>query len=147
MKRITNALLAAAMLAAPLGTTAAVAQDWHHNGGGDWHGGPGDRGPGGPGGPDRGWHGDQHGWDPRGSYHYDNHYRPRRLGRDDYVYRGGDGRYYCRRSDGTTGLVLGAIGGGVLGGAVGGNTLGALLGAAGGGLLGRSIDRGNISCR
>ena len=78
------------------------------------------------------------------------YYQPRRLGANDRIYRGRDNRYYCRRSDGTTGLVIGAIGGGVLGGAIasgGSNTLGVLLGGLGGGLLGRSIDRNNVTCR
>ena len=34
---------------------------------------------------------------------------------NDRVYRGNDGRYYCRRSDGTTGLLIGAGVGGLLG--------------------------------
>ncbi len=78
------------------------------------------------------------------------YYQPRRLGVNDRIYRGRDNRYYCRRSDGTTGLVIGAIGGGVLGGAIasgGSNTLGVVLGALGGGALGRSIDRNNVTCR
>ena len=93
------------------------------------------------------WEGDRNsGWDP--SQHYrPGHYRDRRLGREDRIYRGRDGRYYCRRSDGTTGLVVGAIAGGLLGNAIGGDTLGTLLGAGGGALLGRSIDRGNYRCR
>jgi hypothetical protein len=99
------------------------------------------------GGPDRGWQGDRHDWNPQGSYRYNRSYKARRLGRNDQVYRGHDGRYYCRRNDGTTGLVIGAIGGGLLGNAIGGNTLGTLLGAGGGALLGRSIDRGNVKCR
>jgi uncharacterized protein YcfJ len=69
------------------------------------------------------------------------------MGRGDRIYRGGDGRYYCRRNDGTTGLVIGAVAGGLLGNALGGNTLGTLLGAGGGALLGQSIDRGNVRCR
>ena len=93
------------------------------------------------------WNGDRNGdWDPSRHYH-SGRYKERRLGRDDRIYRGGDGRYYCRRSDGTTGLVIGAIAGGVLGNAIGGNTLGTLLGAGGGTLLGQSIDRGNVRCR
>ena len=32
------------------------------------------------------------------------YYRPYRLTRYSRIYRGNDGRYYCRRSDGTTGL-------------------------------------------
>ncbi|RVT41861.1 glycine zipper 2TM domain-containing protein [Sphingobium algorifonticola] len=66
------------------------------------------------------------------------------------IYRGGDGRYYCRRQDGTTGLIIGAAVGGLLGNRIdNGNSslLGTLLGAGGGALLGREIDRGNVRCR
>lgn len=78
------------------------------------------------------------------------YYQERRLGRNDRIYRGNDGRYYCRRNDGTTGLILGAVGGGLLGNALdNGNSslLGTVLGAAGGGLLGREVDRGGVRCR
>ena len=93
------------------------------------------------------WQGDRNSsWDPSRHYHA-GRYRERRLGRGDRIYRGGDGRYYCRRSDGTTGLVVGALAGGLLGAAIGGNTLGALVGAGGGALLGQSVDRGNYRCR
>jgi hypothetical protein len=76
--------------------------------------------------------------------------RGRRLGRNDRVWRGNDGRYRCRRDDGTTGLVIGAIGGALAGRAVdtrGDRSLGTILGALGGGLLGREIDRGEARCR
>jgi hypothetical protein len=76
--------------------------------------------------------------------------RPRRLGRGDRIWRGDDGQYYCHRSNGSTGLVVGAALGGLLGNQVAGRgdrTLGTILGAAGGGLLGREIDRGNVQCR
>ena len=92
------------------------------------------------------WNGDREGWDAQRSYRQGN-YRERRLGRNDRIYRGRDNRYYCRRNDGTTGLVIGAIGGGVLGNVLGGGTLGTILGAGGGGLLGREIDRGKVRCR
>ena len=72
------------------------------------------------------------------------------MNRNDRVYRGYDNRYYCRRDDGTTGLLIGAAAGGVLGQILapgGSKTLGAILGAAGGGLLGREIDRGDVQCR
>ncbi|HET8611402.1 MAG TPA: hypothetical protein VFL92_01405 [Sphingomonas sp.] len=92
------------------------------------------------------WNGREHDWDPARHYHQGD-YRGHRLSRNDRIYRGSDGRYYCRRSDGTTGLVIGAIGGGLLGGAIGGSTLGALIGAGGGALLGRAVDRGNVTCR
>ena len=94
--------------------------------------------------------------DPRyGEYRADRYYRqgnyaPRLMQPDERVYRGGDGRYYCRRNDGTTGLVIGGIGGGVLGNVIapgGSKTLGTVLGALGGGLIGRGIDRGGVTCR
>ena len=65
-------------------------------------------------------------------------------------WRGNDGRYYCRRSNGTTGLIVGAAGGALLGRAVdthGERTTGTVLGAAAGALLGRSVDRNNVRCR
>jgi len=94
--------------------------------------------------------------DPRyGAYDAARYYRPgayreRRLTRYDRIYRGHDGRYYCRRSDGTTGLIIGGVLGGVLGNVIANghsSTLATLLGAGGGALLGQSIDRGNIRCR
>lgn len=92
------------------------------------------------------WRGDQRDWDASRSYR-EGDYRERALGRNDPVYRGTDGRTYCRRNDGTTGLVIGGVGGGVLGNVLGGGTLGTLLGAGGGALLGREVDRGNVKCR
>ncbi len=94
--------------------------------------------------------------DPRyGSYQADRYYRDgnyksRRLGANDRIYRGSDNRYYCRRQDGTTGLIIGGIGGGVLGNVIapgGSKTLGTILGGGAGALLGRSIDRKNVNCR
>lgn len=61
-------------------------------------------------------------------------------------WRGRDGRMYCRRSNGTTGLVVGAAAGALLGRAVdtrGERTTGTILGAVAGGLAGREIDRGS----
>ncbi len=90
------------------------------------------------------------GYDAGRYYVDDPRYRERRLGNNDRVYRGQDGRYYCRRNDGTTGLLVGAVAGGVLGNVIAGggsSTLGTLLGAAGGALAGRSIDRNNVRCR
>lgn len=59
-------------------------------------------------------------------------------------WRGRDGRVYCRRSNGTTGLVVGAAAGALLGRAVdthGERTTGTVLGALAGGLTGREIAR------
>lgn len=81
-------------------------------------------------------------------------YQERRLGRGDRVYRGRDDRYYCRRNDGTTGLIVGGVSGGVLGNIIapgGSKTLGTLLGAAGGALIGNAVEkdqnRNNVRCR
>lgn len=78
------------------------------------------------------------------------YYQPRRLSYNDRVYRGSNGRYYCRRNDGTTGLLIGGAAGGLLGNTIapgGSKTLGALIGAGAGALLGREIDRGDVRCR
>lgn len=85
-------------------------------------------------------------------YRDDRRYRERRLSQNDRVYRGNDDRYYCRRSDGTTGLIVGAAAGGLLGNAIArgeSNTLGTILGAVAGGAAGRAIDRNNseVRCR
>lgn len=95
--------------------------------------------------------------DPRyNGYYADNYYRsgdyyrPRPLAVNDRIYRGQDNRYYCRRGDGTTGLIVGALGGGVLGNVIapgGSKTLGSILGGGLGAILGSSIDRNNVTCR
>ena len=77
-------------------------------------------------------------------------YQERRLSTNDRVYRGQDGRYYCRRDDGTTGLIVGGVAGGALGAIIapgGSEVLGALLGAAAGAAVGSSVDRDNVRCR
>jgi hypothetical protein len=88
------------------------------------------------------WYADRHYRDGR-------YYKPRRLGYNDRIYRGRDDRYYCRRSDGTTGLIIGAALGGLLGREIdrgGSRTLGTIVGAGAGGLLGREIARGEVRC-
>jgi hypothetical protein len=88
----------------------------------------------------------RYGYDRPGRTSYDG--RPIRD--DDYIYRGNDGRYYCKRDDGTTGTIVGAIAGGVLGNVIapgGSKTLGTILGAGGGALAGRAIDKNNVRCK
>lgn len=114
---------------------------------------------------DYGWH---HGerardrWEDRRGERYRDSYRGeyRTSYRNDYrnggyygepvyadtrIWRGDDGRSYCRRRDGTTGLIIGGAAGALIGreaaGRRGDRTVGAILGAAGGALLGRTIDR------
>lgn len=91
---------------------------------------------------------------------YNRRDRDRNYGRASYnsepvyansqVWRGNDGRYYCRRSNGTTGLIIGGAAGALLGREVDGGynrTTGTILGAAAGALLGREVDRGRSRCR
>lgn len=95
-------------------------------------------------------------YDRSGQRYYGNGYQ-QNYGEPVYanstVWRGNDGRYYCKRSNGTTGLLIGGAGGALLGreiaGRNGDRTLGAILGAAGGALLGRAVDKGisGSSCR
>jgi len=83
-------------------------------------------------------------------YRDDRRYRERRLNDNDRVYRGENGQYYCRRSDGTTGLIVGAVAGGVLGNIIApgsSDTLGTIFGIIAGGAAGRAIDRNDVSCR
>ncbi|AUW59269.1 hypothetical protein C1T17_15420 [Sphingobium sp. SCG-1] len=92
------------------------------------------------------------GYDPARYYRDGPAYRERTLSSDDRVYRGNDGRYYCKRSDGTTGLILGAAGGGILGNVIDGGhsrTAGTLIGGALGALAGKSIEQSNdqLRCR
>ena len=54
------------------------------------------------------------------------------------------GRLRCRRNNGTTGLVIGAAGGALIGRAVdtqGSRVTGTIIGAAAGALLGREVER------
>lgn len=72
------------------------------------------------------------------------------LSDNDVIYRGDDGRYYCKRDDGTKGLIVGGLAGGVLGNIIapgGSKTLGTILGAGAGALAGREIDRSGVRCR
>lgn len=74
----------------------------------------------------------------------------RRYRDRDRYWQGNDGRWRCRKDDGTVGLLVGAGVGALLGREVdrrGDRTLGTVLGAVGGGLLGREIDRGGARCR
>ena len=62
------------------------------------------------------------------------------------TWRGKDGRIYCRRPNGTTGLLIGGAAGALVGRALDGgrnHATGTILGAAGGALLGRHIERSN----
>ena len=60
------------------------------------------------------------------------------------TWRGSDGRIYCRKKNGTVGLIVGGAAGALAGRAIdtrGERTTGTVLGAAAGALIGREIDR------
>lgn len=67
------------------------------------------------------------------------------------TWRGADGRTYCRKPNGTTGLVVGGAAGALVGRQIdsrGSRTTGTVLGAAVGALLGRHVHRNVVkSCR
>ena len=94
---------------------------------------------------DRGRYDERSRYDDRGRY-----YEPRRLSNNDRIWRGDDGRYYCRRDNGTPGLLVG--------GSVDNmvdrryrdgreRTVGSILEATGSALFGREINRGGLRCR
>ena len=92
---------------------------------------------------------EQRRYDAARYYRSGGRYQPYRMGRNDRIYRGYDNRYYCRRDDGTTGLIVGGMAGGVLGNIItpgGYKTLGTILGAGAGALIGREIDDG-VECK
>jgi len=83
-------------------------------------------------------------------YRDDPRYQERVLSSNDQVYRGSDGRYYCKRNDGTTGLIIGGAAGGILGNVVDGgrNRIGGtLIGGALGAILGKKVDQSNTDYR
>ncbi len=74
----------------------------------------------------------------------------RRLSSNERIWQDEQGRYRCRRSDGTVGLIIGAAGGALAGRAIdtrGERTTGTILGGVAGALLGREIDRSRARCR
>ena len=106
----------------------------------------------------KGWHrgrGNPHRYDRYDNRSRGGYYEPTRnyysepVYRDTRVWRGNDGRTYCRKRDGTTGLIVGAAAGALLGREIdsrGDRTLGTILGAAAGAFLGKEVAQGT-SCR
>ena len=65
-------------------------------------------------------------------------------------WQGQDGRYYCKRSNGTVGLLVGGAAGALIGRAIdtrGSRATGTIVGAAAGALLGREIQRSRSQAR
>ncbi|WP_199553494.1 glycine zipper 2TM domain-containing protein [Sandaracinobacteroides hominis] len=63
---------------------------------------------------------------------------------------GSNGQVQCRRQDGTTGLIVGALAGGTLGNVLareGDKRLGSVIGGTLGAVLGNELNKGNVRCR
>ncbi|MCG6120026.1 MAG: glycine zipper 2TM domain-containing protein [Blastomonas sp.] len=99
---------------------------------------------------------DGRGYGREGRYNdrYNDRYDRRAVrGWNGQSWRGNDGRTYCRRDNGSTGLLIGGAVGALAGNEIAGRgdrTVGAIIGGIGGALLGRSIDRGGnngYTCR
>lgn len=92
-------------------------------------------------------------YDASRDYRDDPNYQSRQMTASEQAYRGSDGRYYCKRKDGTTGLIIGAAGGGTLGNVIEGGhnrVAGTLIGGAVGALIGKSVDQNSgtgYTCR
>lgn len=83
-------------------------------------------------------------------YHRERRYRDRRVRSNERLWRDNRGRWRCKRDNGTTGLVIGGVVGGVAGHEIAGRgdrTLGTIIGAGVGAIAGREIDRGKARCR
>ena len=77
------------------------------------------------------------------------HYDDRRMSANDRIYRGQNGQYYCRRNDGTTGLIIGGGLGALAGNQInlgGSKTIRTIIGGAAGAIIGREIQRGGMRC-
>jgi hypothetical protein len=127
---------------------------WRSSRRGDWRDGPPAPPPPRPGYNSGGGYDDRDegDYDPSSYYRSGSQYRERVLGPDERVYRGRDGKYYCKRSDGTTGLIVGAGAGALLGNVIDGGrsrTAGTIIGALVGAAAGASIERNNreLRCR
>jgi hypothetical protein len=89
-------------------------------------------------------------YDAADDYRAGSQYAERPLSSQDQVYRGSDGRYYCKRSDGTTGLIVGGAAGAGIGNVIDGGhnrAAGTLIGGALGALLGRTIEQSSSEYR
>jgi outer membrane lipoprotein SlyB len=95
---------------------------------------------------------DPPGWAPAHGYRAKQAQAQRYYSTDNGIryWQGEDGRYYCKRSNGTTGLLIGGAAGALVGRAIdtqGSRTTGTILGAAAGALLGREVDRNRSGAR
>ena len=96
---------------------------------------------------DNGQYGQRYGNGYYQAQRYDRRYANQRY-YNQRTYNGGYYNHYGQRCSGSTGTIIGAIAGGLLGNGIAGRgdrTLGAIIGAGAGALAGRAIDRSD--CR
>jgi hypothetical protein len=87
-------------------------------------------------------------YEPTRYYRDSRYYQERALGLGDRLYRENTQRFYCRRPDGTVGVVSGEAGLGV-GNFIGhwdAKPIGALINGSERGRLARAVDRGRLIC-
>lgn len=102
-------------------------------------------------------YGQNYGWNgngySNGGYYYNNpQWRSTgyRNGNQNQYYWGSNGQMHCRKQDGTTGLIVGALAGGTLGNVIareGDKRLGSVIGGTLGAVLGNELAKGNVRCR
>lgn len=61
-------------------------------------------------------------------------------------WQGDTGQYYCKRSNGTTGMIVGAAAGALLGNKVVGGTTATIVGGVAGAVIGRQLEQGRARC-
>jgi hypothetical protein len=86
----------------------------------------------------------------RGRNHYEKPVRYYTTDNGIRYWRDDRGRYRCKRSDGTVGMIVGGAAGARVGRAIdtrGERATGTILGAAAGALLGRQVQKGSARCR
>lgn len=95
-----------------------------------------------------------YGWQQQPAYNYRGTsyptYRGAAVRGSQPYWWGQNGQVYCRRQDGTAGLLVGALAGGTLGNMIakqGDKTLGSVIGGTLGAVLGNEIAKGNARCR
>jgi hypothetical protein len=96
---------------------------------------------------DRGnWNGN---WNGNSNYRYPT-WRGASVNGSAPYWWGNNGQVYCRRQDGTAGLIVGALAGGTLGNVIareGDKRLGSVIGGTLGAVLGNELAKGNVRCR
>lgn len=93
-----------------------------------------------------GWRGN---WNGNNGYRYPA-YRGASVNGPAPYWWGNNGQVHCRRRDGTTGLIVGALAGGTLGNVIareGDKRLGSVIGGTLGAVLGNELAKGNVRCR